>query len=147
MTAPAALSTLVDLKIISKPRSFGKEASNWSEWKWAFENYMACVEPRFVPELEAAAASPDSLALDDMGNETQKRSYMLFAVLAGLLEAKSQQIAKNMQDRNGYELWRRLHQEFEPDLGARRLALLDVVTSAAELQVREADFSEGLLAC
>ena len=70
---------MVDLKIIAKPRSFGKEAANWNEWKWSFENYMACVGPRFVGELEAAATSPDQLAMEDMSDNTQKRSYMLFA--------------------------------------------------------------------
>ena len=48
---------LVDVKLIQKPSRFSGDESKWRDWKFAFENYLACVDNTFPQDLDGAEAA------------------------------------------------------------------------------------------
>ena len=76
----------MDTRIITKPKSFDGTEGQWQDWKFGFQNYMACVDPEYVTELEAAATAPGSLVGQVWPAPTTRRSTALYAVLASLLQ-------------------------------------------------------------
>ena len=67
---------------------------------------------------------------------------MLFAAMLQSVQGCALAIAKSVEEYSGFELWRRLYTEFEPESGARMMALLSgIITPTFE---KTADFLSEL---
>ena len=139
----------VDIKALRQPVSLNDKKGdelNWGEFKFQAENYVSFMSTDYLSELKSAASSALSLDMDDMGEDTNRRSISLYALLSqwtsGNREARV--LAQTLKgSRNGFELWRLLKRKFEPEAQAkgltRRRNLLNPVFPKAE-----ADFQTAL---
>ena len=74
---------------------------------------METIESSTIPALNAGM-SPDE----------QKRSCTLYYLLAMLADGRAQSMVTNCVSGNGYELWRRIVQAYEPKVASRSQGLL-----------------------
>eukprot|EP00971_Amphidinium_carterae_P349415 6491008-Amphidinium_carterae.1 len=120
------------LKALPKPSKL-EQQSQWFQWRFEFENYMSCISPDFHPELEAAVTSSGPCVVP-ADRSIQRRSVQLFAMLASLTTGRPAEIVRSLREtRNGFEAWRLLVREYEPQQAASKLTLLSELLRAAEL--------------
>ena len=114
---------VVDMRAIQKPSKY-KDGNMWGDWRFTFENYIACIDDIILEEMGDAAVLTVMIATPT-DIEVRKISRFLYAILAGLIEGRGMQMVKTQKEsRNGYEVWRTLIAEMEPRSDARALALL-----------------------
>ena len=137
---------LVDTRAINKPQALRKGAV-WSDWKFQFENYCACVDPMINAKMTSAASlvEPAFIAAEDVNQV--RRGTTLYAILASLLEGRELQLCKVQRaTRNGYIVWQNVVAEREPKHDNRALALSWTIMEAKELEAATMeDFMEKLL--
>ena len=125
-----AANPIADIaKLVAKPETFGGSPSDWPEFRFQLENYMACINARLVPEMTAAREQPGAIDMDTVrgGEEgAEERCILLYSALANMVTGEPATIAGGAPraERSGYELWRLLCIEYEPSTGSRRLVLL-----------------------
>jgi len=145
--AQTGTSALVDTRLLNKPQRLGK-AESWPEWRFIFENFMTCVDAKYTKELLESAQHATPIAIrDDAAEDVKKRSATLYAVLASLLTGKDLAMCKALKDeKNGYELWRKIVLDHEPRSDSRKLALLGEILEARMLDnVKVNDFEQRLI--
>lgn len=115
---------LCDTKIVSKPGRLTDDQSKWSEWRFQFENFLACVDQRVLEEMALAERMTGPLEPIETDGVRQ-RGVQLYAVLASCASGKASRIVRSLREtRHGYEVWMLLVKEFEPQNDNRQLALL-----------------------
>ena len=112
---------LHDTRIVTKPGKLGDDKSQWMEWKFDFENFLSLIDPVYVDELRQASAERE-LVNDSLTTPTRRRSVQLYAILCSLTQGKAKMMLMRLSaNRNGFEGWRQLVQEYEPASDSRRL--------------------------
>ena len=109
---------------MDKPGKLGLERDKWNGWRFRFENYMACIDSHYAPELDQVTKldTPSVIASGPSQDEVTKRPTTLYAILASLLQGKDLQIVKQTKAlRNGYEAWRLLVKEKERQVYVQQL--------------------------
>ena len=102
-----------------------EEVSQWSDWSFAFKNFLA-----FLADLKKAEASTDALDIEDdidgfyKGNEGRRiREMKLYSVLSSYLKNRPLKVLGSIDNLDGFEVWRRLTAELEPSSRSRSLAM------------------------
>ena len=76
----------------------------------------ATVDSSYPELMKKAASQTDEIDLVEMTEADEPLSTNLFAILVGQCQAgEIPAIAMSVSDRNGFELWRRMHARFEPE--------------------------------
>ncbi len=118
MVETAVQQQLVDLKLIKRPTDFKSEPEKWRDFRESVENYLGCVHASFNDELQSAAASPSALGVDEMTRDVRQRGVILYSFLTSLIASgTAKAIAREIpikSRKNGYELWRKLVEKYEP---------------------------------
>ena len=132
-----------EAKAVNKPDKFS--GKNWSTFKFKFENYMSCIDEAYEKELQQAENHPNKLlSIPSSAPGTQRRSGVLFSILAGFLEDGPLQQLKVLKDRNGYQAWLELCNKYEPRSKGRALQLLQDLMEHKLPQAKE-KWWEGML--
>jgi hypothetical protein len=107
---------------IAKPSNL-KDQDGWSEFRHAVETYLNFVDKSYKEELSSAANPETELSHDDMGDRTETRSIQLYAMLSSWTSSNPEcrVFSKSIKDGNGYLLWQRLVQHFEPKVLSKGL--------------------------
>ena len=144
---PDPLSGLFDHRIVAKPKPLGNSRGDWREWKFEVKNFMCLVHAQFTDDMQVAEL--ERTPVDDSGNmDLRRRSTLLYAILSSITKERAKQIVMQEESsRNGYEVWRRLAAEYEPQGTSRRLYMLREISKGKQLQGKtEQNFHAGLLA-
>jgi len=140
---------LVDTRLMEKPGRLSQERDRWLEWRFRFENYLGCVDPKFLDEMDQVVGLtvPATIKEGPEKPAVQRRAVTLYAILASLLQGKDLSICRTeRKTRNGYEVWRKITRDREPDSDSRKLAILTEVMDAKELDgATVANFEQRLL--
>ena len=88
---------------------------------------MSCLDPGFIPDLQALASQDNPVFMKDMTEDTRERSRVLYGVLAGLLHDKGKRFLRTILDHNGYEAYRQISKDLQPKTRSRLLALLRTI--------------------
>ena len=56
-------NALVDTKVVNKPGPFRSTIEEWPDWRFAMENYAACLHPSLGAELDVAAQEKDTITV------------------------------------------------------------------------------------
>ena len=139
-------------KILNRPSDFGTSShhhdlASWLEWShsfrsWLFfavqgyENDLKLVEPNLDTAVDLTLASVDVIG----------RSQRLYAILASVLKSKPKTILRQIESRNGLEVWRQLVNTYAPKSKARPLALLNALMSVPTFTVRDYVLSHEITA-
>ena len=124
--AQDASINLVDLRVGTKPETFAGETHEWKGWSFKMRQYIAAV----VEELYLEFVSVEANSLLEMPlavmNEPQKRRarQLAFMLTMHTKDRALQMITKLSGPANGFEIWRRFLEEWEPTHTGRYRAML-----------------------
>ena len=123
-------------KVLSKPDPFGStsheaDLSSFQDWVQTFRNWITFADGEYEKLLQVVEKNLDKpIDLTTESDEVKQRGTKLYAVLSSMLRHKPRTILKQVEGRNGYEVWRQLHNVYAPKTRARSLAILNALTGA-----------------
>ena len=123
-------------KVLNRPDGFGStshesDLSAWQDWSHAFKNWLSFADSDYENFLEVVEKNLDTVI--DVTKEpehVQVKGRKLYAVLSSLLKNKPRTLLKQVENRNGWEVWRQLQNIYAPKTRARSLAVLNALTGA-----------------
>ena len=134
-------------RLCRKPDVFAGDRAKWCDFRMDMTNYMAAAAVEYLNDLQVAAYTNE--ALDDTGDANLRhRSVVLYSVLCSYLSGDAKSIAATFEStHNGFELWRVLSKEMEPNSGIRKLALGRRISVAEVMKGKsEGQFASALRA-
>ena len=103
-------------KLVKAPESFTGSDSDWERFKFGFTSWIGTVDPAYPDLLKFAAAQTDEINPAEMISLAKGLCTDLFAIWVGLCQSgEIPAMAMLVPDRNGFELWRRMHARIEPE--------------------------------
>ena len=92
-------SPIIDTKLIDKPSKCPEGKDKWPEWRFKFENYMACLEPKYTKELDEAAVSTGPITIregieEGLALELAKRNTTFVCYLVNAVARKRLRVGK-----------------------------------------------------
>ena len=111
------MDNLIKLRIDSPPKLTGNE--NFEEFVKRFTNYMSLSSSRYGDLMRRAANNVDVIVTerlnevvleDEPTGTTRKFAGILFYVLVRLVDGSAYVLIDQIEDANGLEAWRRLHE-------------------------------------
>ena len=119
-------------RVLSKPDPFGStshevDLSSFQDWVQTFINWITFADGEYQV-VEKNLDTAIDISKEDA--EVRQRGTKLYAVLSSMLRNKVRTILKQVEGRNGFEVWRQLHNIYAPKTRARSLAILNALTGA-----------------
>ncbi len=143
----SGLPAIVDTRFLSKPPSFDGKAENFIGWNCLVVKYLSLVNDAYPELLEIVGMDPNPCGpgADDSMKQLGRNLYAILTSLFVDCRGKPLNMARMLPNRNGWELWRQLVKEYEPQNESRGLGLLDEIlnpdfkgdTSAFETKLSE----------
>ena len=121
----------VDLTRLGKsPKPFEGTAETWEAFKFNFTTYVGTVDPRLPELLDDASKRTSTIDMTTaLTRADRDKAIEFYAVLNGYLKEKTNahNILKAQKDRNGFEVWRLISAQFEPQGLNKHLDLLSIL--------------------
>lgn len=119
-------------KVVRQPDPFGSEVhdndlNNWQDFSTNFRAWLFYANPSFeldMHRIEVTHADQPILNVSGETAETQDRCSQLYSILTGLLRGKPLRMLRQVEGRNGFEIWRPLSQLFQPRTKSRAISTL-----------------------
>ena len=147
----SAMRGLANKNIVSKPGKCPLDASEFDDWRFDLEIFMAVVHFEYATELETALTTdlnPGEVLTDTTSPSLRKRSILLYGVLCNLTKGRIKLIMKQFRkSKNGYHCWRLINQEFNPQQSdSLKLSMsLDLSNGTPFKNMKEGEFQQALL--
>ena len=136
---------------IDPPSKFsGKE--NYEEFAKKLRNYMCLSDLRYAAEMTWATKRITPITVETLRERdvdekheghTEKLSSLFYYVLSGLVEGPAYTIVDQIDDANGFEAWRRLHQRYaKTKLQSAIMQLVTIVNTKFQEKSFETTFAE-----
>ena len=124
--AQDARINLVDLRVGNKWETFAGETHEWKGSSFKMRQYIAAVDEELYLELVHVEANPlREMPLAGMNEPQKRRARQLAFMLAMHTKDRALQITTKLSDpSNGFEIWRRFLEEWEPAHRGRYRAML-----------------------
>ena len=117
-------------KLVNPPDPFQGTDADWERYKFGFATWISTVDPTYPDLLRKAELERDEVATVEMTEADEQLSTNLFAILVGQCQAgEIPAMAMLVPERNGLELWRRMHARFEPENKHKPFAWLRVLSN------------------
>ena len=113
---------LVDLRSVARPQAFSGRDKDWPEWRYKFESAVALLG--MDTTMEQACRQDVLPKLAALGPESQVQAKLLFNILVQLMGGRALAVVRACERNHGFEAWRALVREYEPNLVSRRTAML-----------------------
>ncbi|CAE7832738.1 unnamed protein product [Symbiodinium sp. CCMP2592] len=132
------------LKSMRLPTSL-KGRDDWERFAFQAESYLAVVDTRYPAELEVARKCKVPLQMAAMTEEVRTLSVRLFGMLGSWTQdsATAVKLARGVKGQNGFELWRLLWQEHNPENESKNLTWRRTLLMP-KFPPKESDFSLAL---
>ena len=104
------------------PNRFSGQPSDWEEWSWNFEAYLAMFDSTSVSTLERIEENPTREIPDD--DMTVLFSRKLHYLLAQLVKESARLVVRQNVESSGFATWRRLYNRFALPDATRATSLL-----------------------
>ena len=130
-----------------KPNMFDKE-EQWRRWKSDIEDYCEEIFPGMKEMLEKVRDSDitvDEVWFEGSTSMWWQRSDMLFRFLKRYTGTEAKRIVIGVSDDNGWEAWRRLHQQYEPVTVTREAQVLSRYTNMVTKKAKTPKETKALL--
>ena len=122
--------TLLNLKDL-KPRELTKD-DEWRRWKSEVEDFTEETFPGMKAMLDKAKeadAEVDETWFEQAEEEWWQKADCLYRFLKRYTGTEARRIVTSVADENGWEAWRKLHQQYEPATVTREAQVLNRYTS------------------
>ena len=134
----------LNFKLVKAPESFTGSDSDWERFKFGFTSWIGTVDPEYPDLLKFAAVQTDEINPAEMIPVAKVLCTDLFAILVGLCQSgEIPAMAMLVPDRNGFELWRRMHARFEPENKHKPYAWLRALSNPV-FPNKESQWQRGL---
>ena len=140
------------------PPTYHGELDKWDDWSWQLKRYVGLYKPlakTMMDEIETNAQKvvTDSLreAYDVQQTGTQNNQLSLFSkqlayMLAQITDGAARAIVRNEDTEDGFEIWRRLFNQFSLPSRARATNLLnEIVAFRLRSDHLESDLSDFII--
>ena len=147
-SVPAFKGTDLLKQAVQPPKALAEKAhQDWERFVFQVETYLALMDATFPKHLDEARRSLTPLEVDE---DTQTMDYRilsvkLFAMLTSWVQdaPSAVKIARSIQSQNGFELWRLLWREYQPEQANKALVWRRALL-APRFPKTEAEFSSAL---
>ena len=130
--------------MVNPPDAFQGTDADWERYKFGFLTWITTVDSGYPELMKKAASQTDEIDLVEMTEADEQLSTNLFAILVGQCQAgEIPAIAMLVPDRNGFELWRRMHARFEPENKHKPYAWLRALSNPT-FPTKESQWQRGL---
>ena len=146
-----------EIKLFPPPTYHG-ELDKWDDWSWQLKRYVGLYKPlakMLMDEVELAPTKviTDGLceAFDVQQTTTQNNQMSLFSrqlayMLAQITDGAARAIVRNEDTENGFEIWRRLYNQFSLPTRARATNLLnEIIAFRLRHDHLESDLSDFII--
>ena len=124
------MAVLLDTRGFAKPSGFSGQDGDWVSLQFTFLSYCGLLDDDYENYLDFVAAHPSQLVQGTFGADQATLSKQLYHMLVMLCsQGRAVTIMMNVERHNGYEAWRRLKQEYEPNLPGRWATMLSSLIS------------------
>ena len=151
MDGGTVTNSMLDSRMCTKPKEWagpGELKSNeddWATFAFRFETFLSSFAETFGDELERARRHMEQIELP-VDQVQRQRSVSIYSTLVGILIGKPLKILKAVPRRNGFESWRLLELEYNPQTSTIRLLLLGRVVRGDHLRGSTLlDFEDNLM--
>ena len=126
MAADAGAS-LVDARLLGRPRAYSGNSQEWNAFKVVFKSYIGVVAHPILTAMDHAETLNDPITLGGLFPEVAQLSRSLSFLLAQVLSGPPLQLMMNVGDQNGLEAWRLLVRAEQSVSGANRIAAMQSI--------------------
>ena len=116
--------SLVDTKLLSKPKVFEGSQETWSDWAFVFRAYTAALASGLSTLMAKASDTDDDLEALRTCGDNEALDSQLYYILALSCQGRALEKLRSCPESRGLEVWRAFHQEWEPRQRARFTAML-----------------------
>ena len=120
------LEVLIDTRAIGKLRSFSGKEEDWPSWAFVARGYLNLLDPGYQALISASEQVQrySDIVLAELGQNGQEKAVVLFNLLTQSVEGRALQIMMNVESGSGFQAWKALRENYEPDVGGRHTAML-----------------------
>ena len=124
--AQDARVNLVDLRVGNKLETFAGETHEWKSWSFKMRQYIAALDEDLYLELVNVESNPlREMPLACVSEPQKRRARQLAFMLTMHTKDRALQMITKLSDpANGFEIWRRFLEEWEPAHRRRYRAML-----------------------
>jgi len=117
---------MVDMRVGNKPDTFTGTSEHWTGWSFKMRQYISALDEQMHAELLVVDGDPiTKRPLSEMTLPTLKRARTLAFILTLFTKDNAlEMVAKLEEPTNGFEVWRRFLEEWEPAHRGRFRAML-----------------------
>ena len=112
-----------ELRVLPRPPAFSGKATGteWKEWRFKTAAYLGAYHPQAAQLLKEASTYPEPIKMSTEYPWVARLSRMIYTFLAIQVSGKAMTVVESVSDSNGFEAWRRLPGEYEPNIWTLRL--------------------------
>ena len=134
---------LIDTRQVGKPSTFKSDRSEWQTFSFKLMNFLASVYPHMRASCAwASSCASEIRSLDELEEllvdvpqeHVKEMNRDLYAALASLVEGESLDIVKTVTEGEGFEAWRKLVRNFDPQSAGRRRNSIKSLMNPAQAQ-------------
>ena len=118
-----------------------KGNDGWKSWKSDVEDYCEEMQPGMKHFLEESRKSKETIGLDNLFNMDAGmwgKKATLYRFLKRYTEGEANQVVVSVQEENGWEAWRCLHEMFEPSMAMKNAQVSFQFTSMISHRAKNA---------
>jgi len=101
----------------------------WRSWTADVEDYTEETMPGIRTDLDTAKSQDEEVAEVDMDPEAWKCREMVWRFLKRYTSGEAKKVVCSAPNRNGWEAWRKLHLQYEPQLVMREAVVMAAFTN------------------
>ena len=138
--------SLVELKDM-KPEVLSKD-EDWKRWKSEIEDYCSEAFDGMKDILEKVREAEEEVDETWFGPEHEdwwQKGEMLCRFLKRFTEGEAKRVVKGVSDDNGWEAWRKLHQQFEPGMVVREAQVMARYTGMVNRRAKTPKETKALM--
>ena len=96
------------------PGTLDEEVSSWA---FIFKNYIGFMDPNYLAEFNWAETHDGPIKEEEYttGSEIGRRAVKLYSILSSYLKNRPLKILRSVLNNDGFEIWRRLTVELQPN--------------------------------
>ena len=124
----AMSGALLDTRSFTKPNAFSGLDADWQSFQFVFASYLGLLHETYDDLLEFAEKQRAPVELDTFSDDAKMLAKQLYHMLVMLCtRGRAATIIQSTERHNGFEAWRKLKAEYEPQLPGRWAAMLSAL--------------------
>ena len=140
-------------KVIRQPEPFGSEVheedlGRWQDFNVNFRAWLFYGNKHFEGDLHRIESVHGDIpipSVDGEAPEVQDRCSQLYSILTGLLRGKPLRMLRQVERRNGFEVWHQLSQMFQPKTKSRAISILSALVNVPNFVTKDRTLLDQIL--